>query len=202
MIKGVIFDLWETLGTKNVGISKTFFEHFSVPHENRIVKKYERAVQLKAWKTEEDMSRALLLDFNVEPSEANIVWTRDIFRAGIEKSTLFPGILELLKVLKNTYKLALISNTTVFESTCLDNLGIRSLFDVVTFSWEEQILKPAPEIFNITLQKLQLLPEEALYIDDGLKNVEVAKFLGMQAIVFTEFGALKKSLVELGTQFS
>ncbi|MEI6711001.1 MAG: HAD family hydrolase [bacterium] len=154
MIKAIIFDLWETLGTKNIGISKVFFEHFSVPPEKRVLEKYEKAVQLKIWNSEEDMVRSLLRDFDISLAKENIIWTQNLFREGIEKATLFPGTLELLESIRGRYRLALISNTSIFESKVLDKLKIRNFFDVISFSWEIGILKPSVELFEQTLQKL------------------------------------------------
>lgn len=201
MIKAIIFDLWETLGTKNVGISKTFFEYFNIPQEKREIKEYEKAVQLEAWDSENNMVKSLLLNFNVEQTEENITWTRDLFREGIEKTSVFPGMLELLQSLKSNYKLALISNTTVFESVFLDKFEIRHLFDVISWSWEIGSLKPALEIFDLTLQRLGTLPEEAVFIDDGQKNLEVARSLGLQGILFEDVETLKKSLGKRGILF-
>ncbi len=154
MIKAIIFDLWETLGTKNIGISKVFFEHFSVPPKKRVLEKYEKAVQLKIWNSEEDMVQSLLQDFDISPSKENIIWTQSLFREGIERATLFPGTLELLESIRGKYRIALISNTSVFESKVLDRLKIRDFFDIISFSWEIGILKPSAEVFKQTLQRL------------------------------------------------
>lgn len=201
MIKAIIFDLWETLGTKNVGISKTFFEHFDVPNDQRDIKEYEKAVQLQAWDSEQTMINALLSRFQINANEVNNNWGRDLFREGIEKATLFPGIFELLNSLKEKYKLALISNTTVFESVVLGKFDLINTFDVVTWSWEVGKLKPAPEIFQHTLQLLNIAPEESVFIDDGQKNITAAQALGMEGILIKDVETLKTSLRELGVSF-
>ena len=40
--------------------------------------------------------------------------------------------------------------------------------------------------------------EEALFVDDGKKNIESAKALGIQAILFEDVETLKKHIGELG----
>ena len=42
--------------------------------------------------------------------------------------------------------------------------------------------KPGIEIYEFVLKDSQLLPEETLFIDDSLPNVEGAKQVGIQAI--------------------
>jgi HAD superfamily hydrolase (TIGR01509 family) len=98
---------------------------------------------------------------------------------------------DLLIKLKENYKLGFISNTTVFESSVLDKWGIREMFDVMSFSWELGIKKPSKEIFDITLQKLGVAPDEAVFIDDGEKNVLKAKEYGLNGIVFKSVEQLK-----------
>ena len=97
---------------------------------------------------------------------------------------MFEGMKELLIKLKENYKLGFISNTTVFESSVLDKWEIRDLFDVTSFSWELGIKKPSKAIFDITLEKMGVAPEAAVFIDDGEQNVLKAKEYGLNAIVF------------------
>ena len=105
---------------------------------------------------------------------------------------------DLLDSLKKNYKLGFISNTTVFESAVLDKWGIREMFDVTSFSWELGLKKPTKEIFDITLQKLGIDPEEALFIDDGKNNIAKAKEYGLNGIVFESTKQLQEELKKMG----
>ena len=60
MIKVIIFDLWETLGTKNVGISKTLQSHFNIPKDDEFLRKYEKAIKLKECKNQDEMAENFL----------------------------------------------------------------------------------------------------------------------------------------------
>ena len=199
MIKAIIFDLWETLGTKNVGVSKLLQEKFNIPKTDDYVRKYEEAVQLEPWETENQMAKNFLSKFGAEQSLENIEFVIDVFNQGIVKATLFGGMRELLVSLKQRgLKLGLLSNTTVFESVVLENLEIRNLFDAVVFSWHKGNLKPSQEAFKHIIDELGVSKEEAVFTDDGKKNIEAAKSFGMQGILFENIEVLKKSLVELG----
>ncbi|MBU0612374.1 HAD-IA family hydrolase [Patescibacteria group bacterium] len=197
MVKAIIFDLWETLGTKNVGISKSLQDKFGIEKNADFMHLYENSVQLKEWETEEEMAKSFLKEFQIEQNNENIKYVVNLFREGIEKATMFSGMKDLLLKLKKNYKLGFISNTTVFESVVLDKWGIRDVFDVVSFSWELGIKKPAKEIFNITLQKLEVNPYEAIFIDDGEKNISKAKEYGLNGIVFKTAGQLQDELKKM-----
>ena len=60
------------------------------------------------------------------------------------------------------------------------------VFDVRVFSAEEGVRKPDPEIYMRALSRLGVAPQEAIFVDDRLKNVQGARQLGMQAIQFTD----------------
>lgn len=56
-------------------------------------------------------------------------------------------------------------------------------FDAVVYSCLDGRRKPSPEIFELALERMNLDPKEALYLDDGPVMVETARRLGMTAIL-------------------
>ena len=84
-------------------------------------------------------------------------------------------------------KLGLICNTGatpgVTQRVFLERVGLAGYFDVLTFSDEERLSKPAPEIFHATLRRLKSSPEETAHVGDHPRNdVEGAKRAGLAAI--------------------
>jgi putative hydrolase of the HAD superfamily len=57
-------------------------------------------------------------------------------------------------------------------------------FDAVVVSCEVGCMKPAPEIFRLCLERLGIAPDEGLFADDRLENVEAARHLGLRALHF------------------
>ena len=57
--------------------------------------------------------------------------------------------------------------------------------------------KPTPEFYQILLNRHQVKPEEALFIDDNYRNISAAEKLGIQSIHYTSAKALKEKLAEL-----
>ena len=95
----------------------------------------------------------------------------------------------LLKLRQLGYKVCLLSNTNPFMmqwamSKEFDGNGhsMDYYFDNLYLSYKYKYMKPSPEIFKIMLEGQQSSAEETLFIDDGQKNVEAAKELGMKTL--------------------
>ena len=108
-----------------------------------------------------------------------------------------PGMFDLIKSLK-TNGFPVIYGLTNWSAetfpTVQKTYRIFSLIDNIVVSGEVKQLKPNPEIFHTLLNKYNLKAEESLFIDDNLKNVEGAKAVGINAIVFEGVEKLKEDL--------
>jgi HAD superfamily hydrolase (TIGR01509 family) len=62
--------------------------------------------------------------------------------------------------------------------------GIFPAFDAVISSYEEGYTKRDSEIFRIACQRMDVLPEEAIFFDDNTQNVSNARDFGMRAYLF------------------
>jgi len=71
-------------------------------------------------------------------------------------------------------------------------------FDVLVWSFQLHMAKPDLAIYRHTLAKLGVRPEEALFLDDKLVNVEAARALGMQAIQFSTVDRLRAEMISSG----
>ncbi len=71
-------------------------------------------------------------------------------------------------------------------------------FDVLIWSYQHNLAKPDPAIYRLALQKLGANPEEALFIDDKLVNIDAAHALGMPAIQFSTVERLRQDLIAAG----
>lgn len=60
--------------------------------------------------------------------------------------------------------------------------GYTHLFEKTYFSFELGMRKPDAEIFEYVLRDSHLMPEETLFIDDFIENIESAKRLGMHTV--------------------
>ena len=94
----------------------------------------------------------------------------------------------ILSLRSRGYKVCLLSNTNPFMMQWADKdfdgegHPIGYFFDALYLSYECKVMKPRREIFEMMLKGQQALPEETLFVDDGPRNVEAAKALGMQTL--------------------
>ena len=65
------------------------------------------------------------------------------------------------------------------------------------FSCYEKLIKPDPALFKVILERYGLKPEECVFIDDNLPNVEAARNLGINAIHFKKYSQAKDELENL-----
>jgi len=104
----------------------------------------------------------------------------------------------LARRLHKRYKTALCSNATLYLDTLLAEHGLQPLFDVVVNSARVGLRKPDPRIFQLTADRMGLLPEECVFVDDKERNTVVAEAVGMRAIVFRSAAQLMRDLRKLG----
>ncbi len=71
-------------------------------------------------------------------------------------------------------------------------------FDGRVVSGEEKTRKPFPEFYQRLLDRYQINPAEALFIDDSLRNVDGAEKLGIKSIHFRSPEQLREELSSLG----
>jgi putative hydrolase of the HAD superfamily len=107
------------------------------------------------------------------------------------------GVLELIHILHGNFKLAVLSNSPPGLTQWLADWNVLTFLDVVFCSGDEGIAKPDPKAFELTLERLGLQPDEAVFIDDTREHVEAARKLGLQGILFTTAEALEEELVRL-----
>jgi len=105
----------------------------------------------------------------------------------------------LIRALKGTYRLGLLSNTNEWHFLRhIRKVPVFPLFDAVTLSFEVGALKPEPEIYLDALRKLSLPPEACVFIDDIGKYAEGAAALGIRGIRYTGPAELLRELSGLG----
>ncbi|MGA3217809.1 MAG: HAD family phosphatase [Acidimicrobiales bacterium] len=73
-----------------------------------------------------------------------------------------------------------------------------SWFDGCFISSFEGIMKPDPQYFGRALSRFGLRPGDALFIDDRAQNTEVARSLGIPAILFRSPEQLRRDLMARG----
>lgn len=96
-------------------------------------------------------------------------------------------LVQLIKKLKESYKIGILSNAGEEEITIIYHDQIENLFNTITVSYETQIVKPNKEIYLACIERLGVEPDECLFIDDNEVNIKAAQNLNMKTILYKDF---------------
>lgn len=98
--------------------------------------------------------------------------------------------------LKPHYKIGLLSNAA---DNWLSNLFAPwqvALFDEIVLSCDVGMVKPQAEIYDLIATRLDMLPEECVFVDDIERFVTAAVDVGMKAMVFTDTDTFMREIRE------
>ncbi|HUD11089.1 MAG TPA: HAD-IA family hydrolase, partial [Candidatus Saccharimonadia bacterium] len=76
--------------------------------------------------------------------------------------------------------------------------GTADHFDVMLLSGETGFVKPEPEAFLMLADRLEVAPEELVFIDDTPEALSGVEKLGIRPIVYQGLSSLRSSLADLG----
>lgn len=98
-----------------------------------------------------------------------------------EKYVFYDEVFEIIPKLKEKYKLAVVSDAwpSIFDVYAKNDL--RKYFDSFIVSSMIGVCKPHRKMYESALYELDVKPEEAIFIDDSLKNCFGAMELGLKA---------------------
>jgi len=102
----------------------------------------------------------------------------------------------LQKLKKSGYKIYYLSNYQIAAFEFIRRYKFFNLFDGGILSCNVKLLKPEKEIYEKLSEVYGIKPEESIFIDDTLVNVEGAKKQGFESIQFAGCDDLKMKLAE------
>jgi epoxide hydrolase-like predicted phosphatase len=126
----------------------------------------------------------------------------ELEKAFFDGDRLDDDLVEEIRNLHRHYRTGIISNALDnLRGLLVERWRIADAFDQIIISAEEGIAKPDARIFTIALQRLNVLPTEAVFIDDFAHNVTAARSVGMAAIQFLNPAQMKADLAQLLTSY-
>jgi len=183
MIKAIIFDFFGVLCSDGYWDS---VKHTEGRSEEFIVLSDEVSMGKISWK--EFVAR---LAERTGKTEAELL-------AGYASQKINPELLAFIIKLRRSYKTALLTNASRETINLLTkDVPLESAFSEVLVSSDVGMIKPDPRFFQLALSRLAVKPEEAVFIDDSSKYIIAAKELGMETILYNNFGQMKAELVKL-----
>lgn len=103
-----------------------------------------------------------------------------------------------LSLQKQGLKLGILSNMPYeFLQKYRQNIPAFAHADYALFSCDVNMIKPCPEIYQLVLKKLNTKAENAVFFDDLQPNIDAAKQLGINAILWQTLDQAQKEFEEL-----
>ena len=99
--------------------------------------------------------------------------------------TLDHELIEFLGSLRPEHRTGLLSNAWTGTREMLSvKYHCRNVFDVAVFSYEVHLAKPDKAIYEYILSRLDVVPEETIFLDDNEQNIISACEMGIRGIRF------------------
>jgi len=128
-------------------------------------------------------------------TEQEMITARGGFFAG---DKLDMDLVNFIRTLRQDYCTVVLSNyMAVLRGRITEEWQIDDAFHHLIISAEVGMMKPDPGIYQLALETVGCAPEEAVFIDDFIENVEGARDVGVHGILFTHPQQAMTSLNEV-----
>ena len=127
---------------------------------------------------------------------------QEIFQLLADSYNFDPKVADLVKNVRSMgYQTCICSNNFPTRTRTLEQkFHFLSDFDVKIFSFEVGVMKPDPIIYHALIKAAGCLPQEVIYSDDKINNVNAALSLGINAFEFQGFDHFIAQLQKSGLQ--
>ncbi len=183
-IRAVIFDFGGVLGRnydasarnrwiERLGITEQQLMHIIFDSEASALATIGKATVNEIW---ESAARDLKLEKEAMAQFEEDFWAGD--RLNVELAAF-------LRSLRPRYKTAILSNAWPdARETFTGKFGLGDAVDLMVISAEEGMAKPDPNFYRLVCDRLDVKPEEAVFVDDFDVNVKAAREVGLKAVLF------------------
>ncbi len=197
MIKAIIFDIGNVLTRFSWEEFINSF-HYSEEITKRII---DASVKNDAWnqydmglmEDEEILEVFIENDREIEKEIRNTYKTLHGNVTRVDYA--IPWIRELKSKGYKVYYLSNFSKKALEE--CSEALDFLPEMDGGILSFREHVIKPMPQIYELLLERYQLVPQECVFLDDTIRNLEGAAKFGIKTIWVQSYEQAKTDLDKL-----
>jgi len=191
--RAVVFDFGDVLAHPNREIMREFlFDTFHLSPDEMKKVAQERDIAMKKGISETDFWIQFAKEKNITLSE---VWPH-AYQSTLKKALgVNLAMFTLIDELKSKgVRVGLLSNIEERPAKMVRSFGLYQSFDPCLLSFEIGIEKPDPKAYKILVEKMNLSPHDIVFIDDLPENVQAAKEMGIDAILFESEKQIRKEL--------
>jgi epoxide hydrolase-like predicted phosphatase len=186
MIKALIFDFGGVLmRTRTGGSRRALEQRLGLPPNTIEARVFNCDLSLKAMcgeVSEEELWRALERELDLP--RFGMTW-QEFQEEFFAEDFLDEELVALIRSVRPALKTGLISNAwDGLRDVLHTRVPIADAFDVLVISAEEKIMKPDPRIYHLALERLGLPPQEAIFVDDFIENIDAAQAVGLIGLHF------------------
>ena len=104
-------------------------------------------------------------------------------------------LVEFISSKKNQFRIGMLSNAmSDIRKWLMNHYEFLNFFEIVFFSAEQKMAKPDLEFYRAILKEFDVNPDEVIFIDDFVENIDAAKSLGMFAV---HYHSTKQAIFEI-----
>lgn len=186
MIKALISDLGGVLlRTRTDGSRRALEQRLGLAPHTLEARVFDSEASWQAQRgevSEEMMWRALERELDLPRLGLTAREFQDKF---FEEDFVDEELVNLIRSVRPGVKTGLISNAwDGLREILHTRVPVIDAFDVIVISAEEKIAKPDPRLYLLTLERLGVQADEAIFLDDVSENVFAAQTLGLIGIHF------------------
>lgn len=196
MIKNIIFDLGNVL----LDFNPIKYLNKKLPDKNAVERLYKEIFLSKEWAlldrgiiTQDQVVSKFCTNYSEDADLINLCMDN-----WFELLTPIGGTVEILKELAGSgYKIFVLSN---FHLLAYENIikkyDFFNYFSGGIISYKENLLKPESEIYKRLSERYSINPSQSIFIDDSKANVDSARMLKFNGIIFETPESLRNDLIK------
>lgn len=199
MIKAIVFDLGGVIISPikhyaDGGLKGVFGEHAETVE--KLYEEKRNDLVTGKLNTLQFLAKVKNLTGIKDPSEVLYSKWKDFYAKEVEG--INEELLSKIESLRKTCDVYMLTDTIDIHDDHNKNRGIYDKFNKVFKSYEDNTIKSDPNTFVKLLNKININPQEVVFVDDKQEYVQIANNLGIHGIVFENNEKLKEDLSQFG----
>jgi phosphoglycolate phosphatase len=134
--------------------------------------------------------------------EALVLFSRHYEEHMLDTTTLYTGVIEVLRHFHDKKKVILTNKRHHFAATMSNALRLTQYFDDVIGADSTPYIKPDVRLADLILKRFQAHPGRTVVIGDGVNDIRLAKNAGLLSCAFLNGLTGRETLLNLEPDFS
>jgi phosphoglycolate phosphatase len=133
--------------------------------------------------------------------EALILFSRHYDEHMLDTTTLYPGVVEVLRHFQDKKKVILTNKRHRFAVAICDALQLTHCFDDIMGADSTPYIKPDARLADVLLTRFHVRPERTVIIGDGINDILLAKNAGLMSGAFLNGLTDRETLLNLNPDY-